>query len=300
LDALRRDFTINALSCDIKGNIYDYIGGIEDLLKARLRFIGKPVDRIIEDTLRILRFFRFSALVPYMQPDETSFHACSSNAHLLINLSGERITQEMCKILAMGDGHLAIRQMQIAGLADYLPIPIMDLSLYIKICGISKLLNQKMSPILYLAALTKGVRYTKDKLRTMATRLKLSNKDTEHLLMLNDTYPIYMDIAKDIKLLRAKGTGTFLEIFVLYWAGNGTPSERVMTNYYTQIKQVIIPLFPVGGDDLIKLGLQSGPIFSSLLKEAEAKWEESGCRITKEELLSFVLECSDSTCHKRT
>jgi tRNA nucleotidyltransferase/poly(A) polymerase len=98
IDAKRRDFTFNALYMDNDKKIYDYFGGIGDLKKGIIRFIGDPKDRILEDNLRILRFFRFFCYNSYCF-DFKSLEACKSYSYLIINLSIERISQEFFKIL---------------------------------------------------------------------------------------------------------------------------------------------------------------------------------------------------------
>ena len=94
IDAARRDFTINALYCDINCNIYDYFNGISDTKKGILRFIGNPEKRIIEDNLRILRFFRFYSYYSYSL-DYKSLKACEKFANKICNLSKERIAKEL-------------------------------------------------------------------------------------------------------------------------------------------------------------------------------------------------------------
>ena len=103
-DAARRDFTINALSADPQtGEVYDYFGGKEDLLARRVRFIGDPLDRIAEDHLRILRFFRFHARFGEGEPDRDALTACAERANDLMALSRERIADELLKLLAVED-----------------------------------------------------------------------------------------------------------------------------------------------------------------------------------------------------
>ena len=94
IDAARRDFTINALYCDINYNIYDYFNGISDIKNGILRFIGNPEKRIIEDNLRILRFFRFYSYYSYSL-DYKSLKACEKFANKICNLSKERIAKEL-------------------------------------------------------------------------------------------------------------------------------------------------------------------------------------------------------------
>ena len=103
-DAARRDFTINALFADPNtGEIFDYFDGIEDLKARRVRFIGDPFQRIAEDHLRILRFFRFHARFGAGEPDAAALDACTARANDLMALSRERIADELLKLLSVED-----------------------------------------------------------------------------------------------------------------------------------------------------------------------------------------------------
>ena len=102
-DASRRDFTINALFCDPDGTLYDPTGGLGDLKAGRVRFIGDPAQRIDEDVLRILRFFRFHAWYGQEALDQEGFAACRALAHRLPALSGERVAGELFRLLDAAD-----------------------------------------------------------------------------------------------------------------------------------------------------------------------------------------------------
>ena len=103
-DAARRDFTINALSADPRtGEIFDYFGGLDDLRRRHIRFIGDPLQRIAEDHLRILRFFRFHARFGAGELDAAALEACTARANDLMALSRERIADELLKLLAVAD-----------------------------------------------------------------------------------------------------------------------------------------------------------------------------------------------------
>ncbi len=103
-DAARRDFTINALSADpVSGEIFDYFGGLGDLEHRHIRFIGDPLQRIAEDHLRILRFFRFHARFGSDRLDQAALDACTARANDLMALSRERIADELLKLLAVED-----------------------------------------------------------------------------------------------------------------------------------------------------------------------------------------------------
>ena len=114
-DALRRDFTINALYMSADGKISDFVGGLKDLKKRRLRFIGNPEKRIKEDALRILRYFRFYAQICPQKPDLPALKACRAQRNLLNNLSKERIRDEMFKLLSVLDPQKALHFMARSG-----------------------------------------------------------------------------------------------------------------------------------------------------------------------------------------
>ena len=123
-DAARRDLTINALSADRAGRVYDYFGGIEDLEKGRVRFVGDPADRIAEDCLRILRYFRFYGRFGRGPPEEKAVAACAAAADRLDALSGERAWYETRRILAAPSPGQALYLMEEAGvLGRLLPGP---------------------------------------------------------------------------------------------------------------------------------------------------------------------------------
>src|SRR4029079_5560258 len=98
-DAERRDFTINGLSVDAEGRVHDYVGGLDDIAARRVRFIGDPDQRIEEDYLRILRFFRMHAAFGTGMPDRDGYLACIRRRGGLAGLSAERIRMETLKLL---------------------------------------------------------------------------------------------------------------------------------------------------------------------------------------------------------
>src|ERR1700691_1642132 len=98
-DAERRDFTINGLSVDAGGVIHDHRGGYDDLVAGRVRFIGDPNQRIAEDYLRILRFFRMHAAYGHGEPDRAGYLACIGGRAGLATLSAERMRMEMLKLV---------------------------------------------------------------------------------------------------------------------------------------------------------------------------------------------------------
>src|SRR5204863_1000014 len=115
-DAARRDFTINAIYLDLDGALHDPVGGLADLEAHRVRFVGEPAQRIAEDVLRVLRYYRFEARfgtgrdVPGGDPEARA--ACRAAVPLLPKLSAERVAQELLRLLAVPDPLAALRMME--------------------------------------------------------------------------------------------------------------------------------------------------------------------------------------------
>ena len=118
-DAERRDFTINTLSLSPNGQIFDYVGGRQDILLGRVRFVGNAKTRIKEDVLRILRFYRFFAYYGISPANAEARAACCEMAPLLTQLSGDRTRQEILKLLGSRDPTPSVKMMQIDGILSY-------------------------------------------------------------------------------------------------------------------------------------------------------------------------------------
>lgn len=120
-DAARRDFTFNALYADFDGTVYDYCGGVRDLNDGRVRFIGDPAQRIGEDCLRILRYFRFLARFD-AEPDAATMDACRSGGGGLARLSLDRTRRELFKLVESDNAARGLSAMNDAGLLEtYFP-----------------------------------------------------------------------------------------------------------------------------------------------------------------------------------
>ena len=115
-DSARRDFTINALSSDVKGKIFDYTTGRSDLAQGLVRFIGDAETRIKEDYLRILRYFRFWSAISSLPIDEKVVQLCVQNQDGLSNLSNDRLRDEFYRIIMTPRAEEVLKIMKKAGL----------------------------------------------------------------------------------------------------------------------------------------------------------------------------------------
>ncbi|HEX5794645.1 MAG TPA: CCA tRNA nucleotidyltransferase, partial [Geminicoccaceae bacterium] len=182
-DAARRDFTINAMSCDGAGRLFDYFGGRADLAAGRVRFVGEPAGRIAEDYLRILRFFRFLAHYGRVPADAAALAAVAAAAPEIGRLSGERIQAEMLKLLAAPDPLPALRLMAETGvLGQVIPGPVGQDRLRGLLAA-----APVVDPLLRLAALLRPPPAAPALAETVAERWRLSRPDASRLGALTTT-----------------------------------------------------------------------------------------------------------------
>jgi poly(A) polymerase len=268
-DAARRDFTFNALYADpVTYQIFDYFGGLDDLAAHYLRFIGDPSQRIAEDHLRILRYFRFLARFGNDSVDADALAACSAAANNLMALSRERIASELMKIMGAANPLFAVSLMiRHAIFATFLP----ELSAE-AVSNLARLMQREKAngvtatPTARLLSLLPNDVQIADK---VAMRLKLSNRmRTDISARLTASLPgnsrniralaYYSDIvaARDMALLFADDTDVAKCLHALHdWH---------------------VPVFPFKGGQLIKRGLTAGPLVAQTLQTIEKKWAEGG------------------------
>ena len=261
-DAARRDFTINALYADARtGTVFDYFDGQADLASRRIRFIGDPLQRIAEDHLRILRFFRFFARFGEGEADRQGLAACIARANDIMALSRERIAGELLKLLAANDPRAAIALMLQGGvIAAFMP----------EVTG-AEMLDQLVTterdrgiagdPVRRLAAL---IGPKPDAALGIAKRLRLSKQMTRRLVTAcgwTDTpgsvaataYRIGPESARDRLLLMGAAPAALADL--AEWRR---------------------PALPISGGGLIARGLTPGPAVAATLARIEQDWIDCG------------------------
>ncbi len=276
-DAMRRDFTMNALYLAPDGELFDYTGGIEDVKSGSVRFIGDAKERIAEDYLRILRLFRFYAYYGKQHLEAVSLAACKEAAPQINSLSGERIQHEMLKLLTAQAPFSAIALMQ-----DIKIIPhVFGFSINLK-----EQITQLKSAQLRLAylLLCAGIPAA-DALKILSVRWKLSNEFKKLLELLishiDDIYPS-ISIAGQKHLIRTLGKEIFTSLVMLKTA----LAEDI--NYASMLELAAgwqIPIMPVTGSDLLEKGIAQGKELGQKLKQMEILWEKSNYELDREELL---------------
>ena len=272
-DARRRDFTLNALYCGADGEVFDPLAGYADLAARRVRFIGDAAERIREDYLRILRFFRLTAAYGRGPPDAKGLAACVRERAGLGILSAERICQELLRLLAAPRGpELAITMQdygllpQVLGLA---PRP----TLLTRLAVLEDALSLDPDAVLRLAALAVEVPEDADRLRD---RLRLSNNEAEKLVRASMQAPAIGPSAPESAAkayLYAHGAAAYRERVLLAWARSGdVPASQVWRERLALPQRWQTPNFPIGGADIMALGVPTGPRIGELLRALEAWW----------------------------
>ena len=260
-DAARRDFTINALYAHPETlEIADYFGGLDDLAAHRVRFIGDARERIAEDHLRILRYYRFQARFGAALDTEAEA-ACADLAHTLKGLSRERVAAELLTLLALPDPHATLERMRGHGVLGV----ILPEACAAQLAALARLIAQESAqgvapdPVRRLAALLPP---SPDVAETVAARLRLSKTqrarligaaervagDTEnpHALAYRVTVPSAVD-----RLLLLGGDARAL----IGW----TP-----------------PVFPLKGGTIVARGVTAGPAVARVLQAVEQRWVTEG------------------------
>lgn len=276
LDAKRRDFTINALYLDENGKIYDYFNGLDDLENGKVVFIGDANDRIKEDYLRILRFFRFSIRFA-KNLDEEGFLACLKNKDEIKNLSNDRIRIEFLKFFNNGEVDQKILLDNLKVFEENFRGEIFSQNLLIE--NLQNLLDfkKKTSDNLKFASLVINKNTEKSRLDEALNRLNFSNFDKNyfHFLLLN------FDDKNHKRLLAFYQNEFVFDLYLLQCASDAVNFDEKQLNL---IQEFILPPFPLNGDDLMKIGLQKEEIGKALKKAKEA-WIEADFKLNHNELI---------------
>ena len=268
-DAARRDFTMNALYCGIDGVVVDPVGeGLADLAARRVRFIGDDKERIREDYLRILRFFRFHAWYGGDGVDPEGLAACAALAEGVEGLSRERIGHEVMKLLAAPDPAPAVASMAASGVLMRV-LPGASAQILAPLVHLEALAGEAPDPILRLAALGgheggRPLRLSKPQMRALEvlTRSIEEGKGAAEL-----GYRLGRDMARKALLLRGAVMGV-------------PPFESDFADIEAGAKAAC----PVSAKDFMPA--LEGAALGRALAAAEARWIASGFSLTRENLLA--------------
>jgi len=277
-DAGRRDFTINAMSIDRRGNLFDYFDGQTDLKNGIVKFIGCADRRIQEDYLRILRFFRFQQKLNSHAIDCESVLAMSRNVEGLKKISGERVWMEMSKILIGSNLTDAIELMDEIGAFEVIGLP------GFRITAQDRARTElTLNPITVLAIGCKNRDSASVAMNTITNWWKVPAEDRALFSFLVDNGFHMQQYDADYNI------GKLKELSVQPKANVGFVAELsafVDTKLFNLFMQWEVPMFPVRGQDLIESGIQPGPAIGIALSRMLDEWIASDFRLTKEDLLN--------------
>lgn len=285
IDAKRRDFTFNALYLDFHNNLFDYFNGIEDLMKGIVRFIGNAENRIQEDYLRILRFFRFYCYYGIVL-DNQGLKYSIKYKDKLTTLSGERIKAEMFKILLSDCPIKTLHIMNQNGILQIITnIDDFDFNKIELLYSIKKYIKNNVSAELVLSLLLKNI----DELDILRNKWKLSKKENNKIfnLLLHKGDKIYNKKQIQELLFYSNDKNHVIDLVIINAILNDISNPQdYINNLINFIQSIKIPSFPINGNDLEKLDIKNKEDYGKIISILKQEFIESDFKLTKEELLN--------------
>jgi len=269
LDAARRDFTINAMSEDIYGNIYDYFGGQEDLKTQTLKFVGSPIDRIQEDYLRIMRYFRFLSRFNMSATPPASF-AISQLKEGLKKISQERITSEFLKILDGKTNTSVVHFMWELGILDII-LPEHDIQKLENVTWKGGPRWTENNPFVKLAHMLPD-NISPAEVEALGKRLKASSIEIKQLILA--TRPIkhglepadYLDLADEVEAVFGPNKDGWRSCTRI-WEINHPLGELAFHHAFVLYDDLRVKKLPISSEKIMKmLNIKPGKEFGTLLK----------------------------------
>ncbi|MBR1649319.1 MAG: CCA tRNA nucleotidyltransferase [Alphaproteobacteria bacterium] len=286
-DASTRDLTINAVYADDRGNVFDYYNGIDDLEKGIVRFIGDPNQRIKEDYLRILRFFRFHSLFAKTAVNKEGLKACIDNRQGLNSVSIERIRDELIKIILTPNAAEVLKVMldneilgNWLGKSPYLS----NLAFLIRI---ENSLNITLNPLRRLF-----VMYFPDKTlaENIAARFHLSKRQKETLIRWTNPELGIENIMEETlrtKIIYHYGKEFCIDKLIIE-ASRRQDFPEGISGLIKDIESTSIPVFPLTGREILEKANVSQKQVGAIMERLKDAWLASGFKLTKDELLSKI------------
>jgi len=291
-DAQRRDFTVNALFADCAGAVFDPVGGLADLKAGRIRFVGNAEQRIREDVLRLLRFFRFYAQFGSPPPDGEAIAACAKLADLLPTLSGERVAAETFKLMAAADPATTMTLMSGNGVLPHFLPEAQEIDRLAALVTVEGIVGHA-DPLRRLAACLK---VDAAGAAAIADRFRLSNADRGRLLALAvEAHRFNRQMSDEMRrvALYRLGAAGWRDRVLIDWAEEialGAPQDRPVTDAWRELYNLpdewCPPAFPLQGHDVLKLGVEAGPAVGRHLAEVEEWWIAGGFAAGREACLA--------------
>ncbi len=272
-DAARRDFTMNALYAGMDGTLIDPLGGVDDLMARKVRFIGKPAQRIEEDRLRVFRFFRFSASHGNERIDTDGYAACKAAAGTLDRLAAERVGTEIRRMLGLGKVAKTLSAMVRAGVLALPDQAVKLLQTYERQARRPDLTGRLAILMAVIPAdqLQQTWRLSNDEIRTSQAVLTVAR-------LLGD----FRVNEAAYRHPAALADGVEVAAVLSDWGEAGKAALR------DQLERLDVPRFPLNGGDLMAAGLRPGPALGAELERLEGLWIEGGFTLDREALMRMA------------
>ncbi len=280
-DASRRDFTMNALFLDGEGRLYDFFGGVEDLRQGVVRFIGSPSQRVQEDHLRILRFFRFQVRYGLASEGGSFYHgpsleACLNAKTSLVHLAKERITQELMRLLEAKNIFPVLKTLLENQFLELLLGQVGDTESHLRcfeaLEALENALKRPANPLLRLFLISGKL--------TQFNLLRFSKQQQQFLKLWRTCPPAFTQAALD-EALYFSASPFIIEGFVWIQAverlcqGEALPEvQQYFQGSLLRVSQWVTPTFPLTGQDILNAGVLQGPEIKTWLQILEAWWVE--------------------------
>ncbi len=270
-DAKRRDFTMNTLLADIKGNIFDPLGsGLADLKKRKVIFVGDPKIRIQEDYLRILRFFRFHAWYGKGRADAKALAACKAASRNLKSLSKERVTQEVLKICISRSAGDTFKLMREYGILTSIVSARFNANYFNQLNKLENINFETIGLIIMSDFSKAGAARIKDKLRLPNQKIKQIDE------VISASKRLKIISCEEIRILLYKmGHETAELILIAKLLKDNEPSTRIK-KWIHVLRAMERPVIPLRGQDLINQGMKPGPGIKKALEKFERSWIRKG------------------------
>ncbi len=287
-DASRRDFTMNALYCDAVGDVLDPLGGVADLKAGRVRFVGKAEERIREDYLRILRFFRFFAWYGRGRPDPDALKACAKLKAGLATLSAERVWAELKRLLKAPDPARALLWMRTTEILQKVLPESWGIDAIHRLVAAERAEGWRPDALFRLEAILPPHRARID---ALAERLRLSRAEAARLYAWADAPepdPATGNERLEQMLYRVGTEGVrdrLRHALARELDKHNVEAVEDLRRLMMLAERWRAPIFPLSGKDLVAAGIEPGPAVGKRLKELEARWVESGFSLSREDLL---------------
>ena len=290
-DAKRRDFTINAIYSDLKGEIYDPLGGLKDLENKIVKFIGDPNERIREDYLRILRYFRFYTQYSNHQHDIEIIQAIKKNLNGIRKISKERILDELFKILNLNNFYeLFNDEFSCSVILTIFP----QLRHYDRLKVIQNIPNKIFSrldiPLIFSILLIDN----SDNCEFFLYKFKFSNRDKNRILFLLNKYKKInikelLDEQKLVKLAYLDNTAEIIDLLVFSTFVSEEIDVNTVEKRISFLDKLRLPVFPITADYLkLKYNFSESKELGLALKKLEKSWIDNDFIIDKNEIKNIL------------